>query len=64
MPFFMVRNLDGDWDGTQLINARDEEHAAQLWREQRDVERDHPLAVAREQMQYPEDEYADEDEAG
>ena len=24
MPFFMVRNLDGDWDGTQLINARDE----------------------------------------
>lgn len=65
MPWFMVRCIERippEEYGCEIIRAADEEHAAKLWRRKRDLPWDLPLAVTREEVDYPVDEWDDDDD--
>lgn len=66
MPMFIVRSLAGSWssgrfvagqwDSGQFIQAANADEAEAAWRNQRDLPRDHPVVVERDEMEYPVDE--------
>lgn len=60
MPWFMVQSIPPEEYGCEIIRAADAEHAATLWRRKRDLHWDLPLAVTREEVDYPLDDWDDE----
>ena len=49
MPTYMIFNVDGDWDGGEILDAESEADAAIQYRTKHRLGEDHPIRICTEE---------------